>query len=177
MGHIRLYGALIAALIVWAPILIAAAGTITGQIRDRSGAVIPDADVVLMTADRTTVATTRSDAEGKFRLTAPGAGSYLLLVRAVAFDDAPRAVVVVGSTDPEPLEIVLDVARLGEQVSVTASPGDVVDLRLAGQPVNVVDSTKIDTRVRTVVAQAIEGEAGVQLQRTSPTMAGVFIAA
>ena len=29
--------------------------------------------------------------------------------------------------------------------------------------------------MKTVVAQAIEGEAGVALQRTSPTMAGMFV--
>ena len=29
--------------------------------------------------------------------------------------------------------------------------------------------------MKTVVAQAVEGEAGVALQRTSPTMAGVFV--
>ena len=46
---------------------------------------------------------------------------------------------------------------------------------MAGQPVNVIDESEIDSRVKTVVAQAVEGEAGVHLQRTSPTMAGIFV--
>src|SRR5262245_44180717 len=100
MHHVRVFVVVIAALMIWAPVVRAAAGTITGQIRDRSGAVIADADVVLMTADRTSVATAKSDSDGKFKLTAPAAGSYLLLVRAKAFDETPRAVVV-GATDPE----------------------------------------------------------------------------
>ena len=48
-------------------------------------------------------------------------------------------------------------------------------LRVAAQPVNVITADEIDGRVKTVVAQAVEGEAGVHLQRTSPTMAGMFV--
>ena len=58
---------------------------------------------------------------------------------------------------------------------MTASRGTVEDIRLAGQPVNVIDESEIAARVKTVVAQALEGEAGVHLQRTSPTMAGIFV--
>ncbi len=36
-------------------------------------------------------------------------------------------------------------------------------------------SEDIATRITTVVAQAVEGETGVSLQHTSPTMAGVFV--
>src|SRR4029453_3148410 len=38
-----------------------------------------------------------------------------------------------------------------------------------------VDGEKIAERVTTVVAQAVEGETGVHLQRTSTTMAGIFV--
>ena len=48
-------------------------------------------------------------------------------------------------------------------------------MRVAPQPVSVIASQDIGDRVKTVVAQAVEGEAGVALQRTSPTMAGVFV--
>jgi outer membrane receptor protein involved in Fe transport len=39
----------------------------------------------------------------------------------------------------------------------------------------VIDAADIASRVTTVVAEAVRGEAGVELQRTSPTMAGVFV--
>jgi outer membrane receptor protein involved in Fe transport len=81
----------------------------------------------------------------------------------------------VGNHSPPTIEISLPVNALREDVTVTASPNLVEDVRRAGQPVNVIDSEDIATRVTTVVAGAVQGETGVSLQQTSPTMAGVFV--
>ena len=75
----------------------------------------------------------------------------------------------------KPIDVSLPVVALEEDVTVTASPGLVQDIRTLGQPVNVITSREIVERVQTVVAQAVVEEPGVQLQRTSPTMAGVFV--
>ena len=69
----------------------------------------------------------------------------------------------------------LQVGPLKEEVTVAAARDSVDTLRLAAQPVAVISADEIATRVKTVVAQAVEGEAGVHLQQTSPTMAGIFV--
>jgi outer membrane receptor protein involved in Fe transport len=51
----------------------------------------------------------------------------------------------------------------------------VTDLNKASQPVNGMSADDVLKRAKTVVAQAFEGETGINLQRTSPGMAGVFV--
>jgi hemoglobin/transferrin/lactoferrin receptor protein len=143
-----------------------------GVVKDRQGAPVADADVSLASADRTTIVSGRTDREGRFTLdTQPG--SYVLIVRAPLFTEARRTIVLAREAGPE-LEIVLEVAGLAEEVTVTASERP-QDILAAAQAVSFVDRAEIEARVKTVTAQAIEGEAGVALQRTSPTMAGVFV--
>jgi hypothetical protein len=67
----------------------------------------------------------------------------------------------------------LQIAPLVDTATVTASRGQVEIVGMTGQPVNVISEEEIDNRAKVVVAQAVEGEAGVALQRTSPSMAGV----
>ena len=164
--------------LILAALLIAAraeaAINITGTVRDVFGAPIARAEVLLTTAGMTVIATTRSNATGDFSLTAPAPGSYLLIVRAPAFGETRQALTV-GATDAPPLNIVVQVGALEEEITVSATRENVDTLRLAAQPVSVVTPEDIAERVKTVVAQAVEGEAGVQLQQTSPTMAGIFV--
>ncbi|MCA1559188.1 MAG: TonB-dependent receptor [Acidobacteria bacterium] len=147
---------------------------ITGTVRDASGGAIKGAEVLLMTPDLTTVAATRTDAQGKFSVRAAQPGIYLLLVRAPSFGET-RLAITVTNEPPQPVDVTLEVGGLSEDVTVSASRETVEDLRRSAQPVNVINGDEIADRVKTVVAQAIEGEAGVQLQRTSPTMAGIFV--
>ena len=74
----------------------------------------------------------------------------------------------VGNHGPPSVEVTLQVDALREDVTVTASPNLVEDVRRAGQPVNIIDSEDIATRVNTVVAQAVEGETGVQPAADEP---------
>ena len=60
-------------------------------------------------------------------------------------------------------------------MTVTATPGLVQDLPAVSQPVNVIESGAIFERAKTVVAQAVLEEPGVNLLRTSPTMAGIYV--
>jgi len=176
MRQLRLSFIIMTALAVWAPGLLSAAAAITvaGVVRDSSGGAVAGAEVALLTAEQVGIARTRTDAAGKFTVTVPAPGTYLLTVRAEAFGESHHAVLV-GTDAPPELDIALHPAGLREEVTVTASRGSVEELRRAGQPVNVIDESEIASRVKTVVAQAIEGETGVHLQRTSPTMAGIFV--
>jgi hemoglobin/transferrin/lactoferrin receptor protein len=147
---------------------------VIGVVRDGSSAPIAGAEVVLMSQERTPLARGISDERGHFKVPAPAPGQYVVAVRMSQFGES-RTTVTVAEGDTAPLEIVLDVGAIREEVTVTATRDAVSDLRTAGQPVNVIDNGKIGGRVTTVVAQAVEGETGVQLQRTSPAMAGIFV--
>ena len=136
--------------------------------------MVGEATVTLLTAEQTAIVTTQTNAQGKFTLQAPSPGRYLLVASSTTFGEA-RVPLTVGNHGPPSLEITLRVNALREDVTVTASPDLVEDVRRAGQPVNIIDSEDIATRVTTVVAQAVEGETGVSLQQTSPTMAGIFV--
>ena len=152
-----------------------AAERVSGTVRDATGAAVPNAEIVLLTPTMTTITTTRSDGQGAFSFEAPSAGSFLLLVRAPAFSEARQALNIVAGKPTPPIAVVLEVGALSEDVTVSAARERVEDVWIAGQPVNVINAQEISERVKTVVAQAVEGESGVALQRTSPTMAGVFI--
>jgi outer membrane receptor protein involved in Fe transport len=152
----------------------AAAVPLSGTVRDGSGGAIERAEVMLMTPELTVVTVTRTDAQGKFTIEAPAPGTYLLVTRAASFGETRQAVVVRASGGA-PIDVVLQVGAVQEDVTVTASRETVDSLRLAAQPVNVITADEIADRVKTVVAEAVEGETGVALQRTSSTMAGIFV--
>ena len=154
--------------------LVHAAVTVSGIVRDPSGAPVAGAQLVIATPDRASIASARTDAQGRFQIDAPAPGSYLLIASAPGFQDA-RQSLIVAESGMKPIDVSLAVVALEEDVTVTASPGLVQDIRTLGQPVNVITSREIVERVQTVVAQAVVEEPGVQLQRTSPTMAGVFV--
>ena len=147
---------------------------IRGTVRDASGAAIDKAEVLLTSAGLTVLSTTRSNASGQFTIAAPSPGSYLLIVRAPAFGES-RVPVNIGAEPPALVDVVLQVGALAEEVTVSATRESVDSLRLAAQPVSVVTPEEISERVKTVVAQAVQAEAGVQLQQTSPTMAGIVV--
>jgi outer membrane receptor for ferrienterochelin and colicin len=147
---------------------------VTGVVKDSTGGVVSGATLIVMTADQTTVASGQSDQQGRFTLTVPSPGRYLLVTTATTLLES-RVPLTITESRPPPLEITLSVGPLRQDVTVTASPNAVEDVRLAGQPVNIIDASEIASRTLTVVAQAVQGEAGVELQRTSPTMAGVFV--
>jgi len=151
-----------------------AAERISGTVKDQQGASVQQATILLSSPDRTVVVSTRSDEQGRFTIDRVPPGTYVLVVSAPLLAEARRTVAV-SSGPVEDLHIVLEVAGAAEQVTVTASRTAAEDASRAGQPVNIITRADLDTRVKTVVAQAVEGETGVALQRTSPTMAGVFV--
>ena len=164
------------ALAVWVLTAVAASAAIgiTGAVKDASGAIVAGATVLIMTAEQTAVSVGQTDAQGRFTLDVPSPGRYLLVARKDGLGET-RIPLTVVEQGPLTVDITMQISALREDVTVTASPSVVEDVRRAGQRVNVIDSEDIATRVTTVVAQAVEGETGVTLQQTSPTMAGIFV--
>ena len=166
---------LLAALLLFhlSTITLVAAG-LSGVVHDASGGAVKDVEIVVMTPQRTVIATTRTSPDGRFQLPSLPEGRYLVAARAAGFREAMIAADVIASAE-SPITITLDVDQVHQEVSVTASPGSVIDRQYAAQSVNIITQDEIAQRATTVVAQAVNEEAGVHLQRTSPSMAGVFV--
>ncbi len=147
---------------------------ITGSVTDRLGGAVSDAEVLVLTSQRAVMATARTGADGTFACPSVGSGQYLVVVRAPGFEEH-RVAVEVTRADTAVITVSLEVAPVAETVTVTATPGEVSDDRYVAQAVNIVTADKIALRAPTALAQAINEEVGVNLQRTSPTMAGVFV--
>ncbi len=147
---------------------------LTGVVRDATGAPIAGATLSLATAQGASLTSARSDARGRFVLEAVPGGSYVLRVSATGF--VPRRLAVrLDASAPGPLEVSLLPESFRDEVTVTATPGSVETLGRTAQRVNVVDEERIALRAKSVLAQAVADEEGLQLQRTSPTVAGVFV--
>jgi hemoglobin/transferrin/lactoferrin receptor protein len=169
----RRFMAVVAVFCVAAASPVFAAG-IHGSVKDPSGGAVAAAEVLVLTPARAVVATVRTDASGRFEVKDLTPGSYLLLARSPSFEERSAAVEVTGDAVVT-VDLTLTVAALEEEVTVTAAPGEVIETRHAAQAVNLVSVDEIAQRANTVLAQAVNEEVGVNLQRTSPTMAGVFV--
>ncbi len=141
-------------------------------VKDSSGALLPGATVSLLDAQRAAVASGRADHTGRVSFAVP-AGSYLVAASASGFSEhrQPLRVESAGVA----LEVTLSPAPLAEEVTITASPGLVQHVDSAAQQVNVITGEEIGQRAQAVLAQAVAEEVGVHLQRTSPTIGGVFV--
>ena len=69
----------------------------------------------------------------------------------------------------------LEVTPVAEQVTITAEAGLVSDTRKVDTQVNIISERKILERAPEVVAQVVDEEPGVNLQRTSPSLSAVFV--
>jgi hemoglobin/transferrin/lactoferrin receptor protein len=173
MSH-RFLASIVLAAALCAAASSARADTVTGVVHDPSGAAVAGATVKLSDAQHETVASARTDGRGEFRLGPVTAGSYAIVVSAEGFAEARRVVQVVPGAQAS-VTVVLDLMPVRDEVTVTSSRGLVQDPRRAVQQVNVVTSEDIRERAPSVVAQAAGDEVGVDLQRTSPSISGIFV--
>ena len=154
---------------------VARAGSnVSGVVRDSSGAVVSNAEVLLINAQQAVLSQTKTDAEGRFQFADVPPGSYALTVYRPDFS-RQREAVQVTEGDTTELNVVLQVNQVSEQVTVTAETGQVADARSTAQPVNIINEEDVIARAPEVVAQVVDEEPGVNLQRTSPSLSAVFV--
>ena len=164
--------------VVWIAVVGGAdafADEIKGTARDKSGGALVGARIVVMTPQRAVVASATTDQGGKFSITGLPDGDYVVVVRYPALAEKQVAVTLSDKSPAGALDLVLDIVTAEATVSVTANPAFATDLAKASQPVNSISEDELLIRAKTVVAQMVDGETGVHLQRTSPGMAGVFV--
>jgi len=153
--------------------LIASAGDLRGTVKDGSGAAIAKATVTVLTPRQAVVGTVITDGSGAFSIAEIPSGDYVIHVKAGGFGEHRTTATVRDGNAT--VAIVLEVAAVREQVTVTARPGYAEDSVKALQPVSVISREQLDQRVSRFVAEAVQEEPGVHLQNTSPTMSGVFV--
>jgi hemoglobin/transferrin/lactoferrin receptor protein len=118
--------------------------------------------------------TTLTGADGKFIFDNVAPGTYAINVARSGFGQYSSAVQVTPGEKKE-LSVELEINPLSEEVTVTAEAGQVSDARGLAQPVNVMNELEILERGTEVVAQVVDEEPGVNLQRTSPSLSAVFV--
>lgn len=149
-------------------------GKVIGVVRDQGRANVSGASVSLIHQQRTVVATTTSDANGSFTLDNVAPGNYEVKVIHTGFTEFRKAVEV-RANETKDVSVSLLVNQVSEEVTVSAEAGQVVDARNIDQQVNVIPERQIIERAPEVVAQVVEEEPGVNLQRTSPSLSAVFV--
>ncbi|HEX5603934.1 MAG TPA: TonB-dependent receptor, partial [Pyrinomonadaceae bacterium] len=149
-------------------------GRINGTVKDPDGAVVSGASVSLLNAYRAVIAATTTDADGRFALEKLEPGDYQLNIESTGFV-RHRSAIRVTQGDEQQVAIVLEVTPIAEQVTITAEAGLVSDTRKVDTQVNVINERKILERAPEVVAQVVDEETGVNLQRTSPSLSAVFV--
>ena len=83
--------------------------------------------------------------------------------------------VAAGTPEARRLDVTLEPEGYRSEVTVTASRGLVQDTSSVTQPVNVIDAREIGERAKMIVGQVATEEPGVQLLRTAPVMAGIYV--
>jgi len=149
-------------------------GKITGSVKDASGAAVTGVEVTLRTTQQAVVASTVTDVNGKFVLDDLAPGSYEITITRPGFEHY-RTAVQIASGSVRELDVVLAVNSLTGEVTVTAEVGQVSNSRNVDTQVNVINEDEILQRATEVVAQAVDEETGVNLQRTSPSLSAVFV--
>ena len=149
-------------------------GKISGSVKDAGGAVVSGVRVSLLLPNRAVVRATVTDASGTFSFEHVSSATYEINVEREGFVHH-RAAVQVGAGETRELNIVLEVNPIVENVTVTAEPGVVTDTRKVDTQVNLIPQQEIFERAPEVVAQVVDEEAGVNLQRTSPSLSAVFV--
>jgi outer membrane receptor protein involved in Fe transport len=122
----------------------------------------------IATRSEQTVTTGR---DGIFRFDNVRPGDHLLRVLSAGFE-VNETNVSVGSS-PANIDIMLQVGA--NRVTVTAEVGQAEDKHNVPQAVTVINDDKIAERATSVLAQAGQEEAGLNLQRTSPTLGAIVI--
>jgi outer membrane receptor protein involved in Fe transport len=155
----------IAAMLAATPAL---AGTIQGVVLDATGAVLPDATVVVRdigTGRETTASTGR---DGRYEIETETTGSFLVVVRRQGFSEDAKTVLLESADATVELTFRLDVGALQSEVSVAAARGERETRRL---PLHV------ETETGEAIARSnplSTGSAIVSLANVTPVGDGPF---
>lgn len=135
---------------------------ITGTVSDSLGAVIPKATVALVQNGKD-IATTTSDAVGKFTFKIDHAGRYTIRVEAKTFATSSSEEIYAQPGHNVDISLTLSPSVVAQNIVVTAT-GIATPEAQMGTTISVIDSTTLSTRVD--LGQALRDETGGQVVQT-----------
>ena len=147
-------------------------GKLTGVIRDANQAVVAGARVLIRNTRSKIEQTASSDADGSFSFGNLPPGSYEVRVLADGFSLETRNIEV-SSSAAATADFSLSVGET--RVTVTAEVGQAEEKINVPQAVNIIGSNEILERATSVLAQAGKEEAGLNVQKTSPTIGAIVV--
>ena len=136
-----------------------------GTVRDPLGALIPNATVELLDADRV-VSTTTTNPRGEYSFTLSATGRYRVHVIAATFQPTSTQAEYLKPSESIELNVILATATLAQQVTVTAT-GTPTPEAQTGAAVNVLTSE--DYRFMPEVQDPLRLIPGVQMTQTGET--------
>ena len=148
-------------------------GKITGKVIDASGAV-SGVHVSLRHQNQAVLDSVITNSGGEFVLENIVPGTYEIAVNHTGYATSRTAAQVL-SGGTKNLTITLSANPISEEVTVTAEQGQVSDKRNVETQINIINEEEILIRAPEVVAQVVDEEPGVNLQRTSPSLSAVFV--
>ena len=118
--------------------------TVTGVAIDPTGAILPNAEVVLTTTAGSTVQQTTTDAAGNFRFDGVPQGRYEVHVGFEGFQPSTSRVTV-GGRAPSPLRITLLLASLKQEVTVSNQAAEVSTGAATNSDAVTIDQAMLDS--------------------------------
>jgi hemoglobin/transferrin/lactoferrin receptor protein len=149
-------------------------GKIAGAVKDQNGASVSGAAISLLNSQQAVLRAGVTDTGGQFGFDGLAAGSYEIRIAQHGFDTRRVSTQVAGDKTTQ-IEIILHVAPVSTQVTVTAETGQAQDKDRIPQAVNIISERGIQQRTTAVLAQVADEEVGLALQRTSPSMGEIFV--
>jgi hypothetical protein len=117
--------------------------TLRGVVKDPTGAVIPNATVML-TSDRTgTERKVKTNNEGSFALASLDPGTYTLTVEASSFKKYVQSDVVLSPSETKGVDIRMDIGAANESVTVTATAVEEIKTE-TGERSNTIRAAQIE---------------------------------
>jgi TonB-dependent receptor len=162
------------------------AGSVSGTVKDSSGAVLPSAQIVLQPGSTTVV----SNAQGDFRIPNVTPGTYTVTASVVGFANS-ASTIVVRAGENTLANVTMNVSSTNQQVIVTANlEGDVAAINEQRTSENILNVMTADTiqdlpnqsvatvlgRMPGVTVQINEGEPQyVQIRGTEPRLSNTTL--
>ena len=163
----------VAVIVLFALLQAEVSPAIRGTVVDPDDRPVANARVRLIGSQGLAALTTQTDAGGNFQFSGIADGSYDLSVQTPGFDVVHRAVRYARQTVDVSIE--LNVSALAENVSVTAEAGTVESVQSTPQQVSILDESLLAAQATRVLAQTAFESVGANLQRTSPTIGGIYV--
>lgn len=145
-------------------------GTVSGNVTDATGAVIPGAQVTLVSADQGTTRTSKSNAAGEYIFNAVQVGAYTVKISASGFADFEADGVQVDADHNVSVNGALKLASVSSQVTVVEASGSTIDTQSGtiGELVSqqLVDGLPLDGGNTVALAGLLPGVVGMNAPAT-----------